>query len=252
MTFNILNIFAGQPYARWLISLKNIALASVRPRERTQYVFWQQSLQQVLPLKSLLWSSENTKNELWWLNWDAVTACAGLVGLGLRGNYLFFLVQLFCPICSNLDTGYLKVILIPGIKTCVLSVSWVVGCWGGSCHFGGWWSHVCKMSVTQTNFCLSLVNSIAAPLFGLWSVARVYFPGWELATFCWCLACASLLFIHVIVQQEIPISLLSSRVEQSPGEQTPRSCSTVVSAHTHHSPSCAQSVCVFLLRRARV
>lgn len=148
MTFNILNIFAGQPYARWLIYLKNIALASVRPRERTQYIFWQQSLQQVLPLKSLLWSSENTKNELWWLNWDAVTACAGLVGLGLRGNYLFFLVQLFCPICSNLDVGYLKVILIPGKKTCVFSMSRVDGCWEGSCHFGGWQSHVCKISVS--------------------------------------------------------------------------------------------------------
>lgn len=95
---------------------------------------------------------------------------------------------------------------------------------------------------------LSLVTRVAAPVFGLWSVARVYFPGWELATFCWCLACAALPFFHVIVKQEIPISSLSFCVEQSPGEQTPRSCSTVVSAHTHHSPNWIQSVCVFLFQ----
>jgi len=60
------------------------------------------------------------------------------------------------------------------------------------------------------------------------------------------------LFVLVTVMQEIPISLLSSRVEQSPGVQTLRGCSAVVSAHTDHPPSCTQSICVFLLHGAQV
>lgn len=60
------------------------------------------------------------------------------------------------------------------------------------------------------------------------------------------------LFVLVTVMQEIPISLLSSCVEQSPGVQTLRGCSAVVSAHTHHPLSCAQSMCFLVTRSTSV
>lgn len=40
-------------------------------------------------------------------------ACAGPVDLGVRESWGFFLVQLFSPICSHLDLGYLKIVLLP-------------------------------------------------------------------------------------------------------------------------------------------
>lgn len=175
--------------------------------------------------------------------------CAEPVDSGLRGSWFFFLVQLFSPICSHLDLeesqdststwkkrkecflafGFQSASLIAAEES--LAILKVV------CHLT-----TQSVSLTHKSFCLSLVTSAVALVFGLWSVARVYFPGWDLATFGWCLACAALLLIHVIVKQEIPMKLLSSCVEQNPGELQ-HSC---FCSHTSFSELSTKHMCLLI------
>ena len=86
---------------------------------------------------------------------------------------MFFLVQLFSPICSHLDLWYLIIVLLLEKKTgCfpalgfqsvgLIAAEEILAILKADCH-----TSMQSVSVTYTRFCLSLVTRVAAPVFGL-------------------------------------------------------------------------------------